>query len=92
MSTKDSTDEEIIDVLLPVTELRRENSELHAEVERLRANALMWRKQHDVACETVERNIAENERLRAALKKIAKDSYRDGHVAWATEALGSWQT
>jgi hypothetical protein len=43
-----------------------ERDELRAENERLRANALMWRKQHDVACETVERNLAENERLRVA--------------------------
>jgi hypothetical protein len=32
----------------------------------------------------------EIERLRATLERIAKDSYRDGHVAWAAEALGSW--
>jgi hypothetical protein len=29
----------------------------------------------------------EIDRLRAALETIANDSYRDGHVAWATEAL-----
>jgi hypothetical protein len=35
MSTKDSTDEEIIDILLPVQELRAENERLRAAVDRL---------------------------------------------------------
>ncbi len=36
MSNKDSTDEEIIDILLPVEDLRRENADLRADNERLK--------------------------------------------------------
>lgn len=51
----DSTDEEIIDILLPVEELRRENNDLRAELALELATVMALR--------------AENDRLRAQVAK-----------------------
>jgi chromosome segregation ATPase len=62
--------------------------QLHTKIEHLRANALMWRKQHDVACETLERNRAEIWRLRAALLQ-ARDAVA-GEITLQRGGDGPW--
>lgn len=77
------TDEEIIDMLLPVEDLRRENREL-------RETIAEWQAIHGTLTGDVHSACqAEIVRLRAALFKIADDSaHADQYVRWAQEALG----